>query len=444
MSIETNNPPVETTPLKFGVAQSGECFALSNPYIITPNEDLSVDMQYFETEGNEFVSFGTDNQFPLMVEKILSENNLAPGILTREKGLLYGQGLRLYSEILEDGDFRKQWVQNNDIQNWLDAWDYKSFVRQCLWEFKVMNGFYVKFVKNGANNQITHLEFLSNNHCRAITPTSPLKNMQTVTKFYMYDFRKRTGNTAHIYPRFSKKIDAPISIDYYRDYTLGGDYYALPAYVGALEWIKRSSAVPKYIKHLTENSITAIYHIHSPQTYWDTLKDELKQQHRELDTTKILEKLEEKRIQIFNELQSTLSGSVNAGQFFETIDFIDDRGQAHVWKIEKIDQNIDKTIDAHLAVKTAADSATTSGIGLPPALANFVVGGDVSSGSQSLYAYKLYLASDVTIPEEIILESLNKAIKFNFPKKNIQIGFYRPIVKTEDSINSGERLKNNV
>ena len=443
MSTETNKAIEAVIPLKFGMTQSGQCFALSNPYLISQNDDISIDMKTFEKGGSGYVNFGVDNKLPLMIDSILSENNLAPGILTREKGLLYGQGLKLYKEVLEDGSFRKEWTQDEAIQAWLDSWDYKNYVRQCLWEFKVMNGFFVKFIKTKDNRSIHHLEFISNSYCRCVAPTTFIGNLSAVDRFYLCDFNNNSS-TAICYPRFSKKPNSDVSIDYYRDYTLGGDYYALPAYIGALEWIKCSSAVPKYIKHLTDNSITAIYHVHSPERYWDNLKEEITTNNPSLKPSEILEKLEEKRIEKFNSFSETLSGSINAGKFLETIDFVDDRGVSHSWKIEKIDQNIDKTIDAHLAVKTAADSATTSGIGIPPALSNIVVEGQLSSGSQSLYAYKLYLASDVTIPEEIILEPLNKAIKFNFPNTTTKVGFYRPIVKTEDSIHSGERIKNKI
>ncbi len=92
---------------------------------------------------------------------------------------------------------------------------------------------------------------------------------------------------------------------------------------------------------------------------------------------------------------------------------LDEPGQQWSWKITPIDQKIKDFIDAQIRVSEKADSATTSGIGLHPALSNIMVDGKLSSGSEMLYALKLYLASDVTISEEVVLEGINRAIQIN-------------------------------
>lgn len=91
-----------------------------------------------------------------------------------------------------------------------------------------------------------------------------------------------------------------------------------------------------------------------------------------------------------------------------------------------------------------ADSATASGMGLHPALSNIMVDGKLASGSEQLYALKLYLATEVDIPEMIVTRAINAAIAANWPAKKLKLGFYHDIVKTEDSVTSGERVKNAV
>ena len=154
--------------------------------------------------------------------------------------------------------------------------------------------------------------------------------------------------------------------------------------------------------------------------------------------------LEELKNTIMSKLAETLSGKKNAGKFFHTITLEDDNGKPWEWNIEPIDQKITDFIEAQIKVSEKADSATTSGIGLHPALSNIMVAGKLSSGSEMLYALKLYLGSDTAIPEAIILQSLNRAIAINFPDKDLQLGFYHQVIMKEDEVSPSNRLKNNI
>ena len=107
--------------------------------------------------------------------------------------------------------------------------------------------------------------------------------------------------------------------------------------------------------------------------------------------------------------------------------------------------NIDKYIDALTKISRIADSSTTSGLGLNPALANIIIDGKGDSGSQMLYALKLFYGADTQIPEEIALEAINDAIRINFPhKKGVFMGLYRKVINKEDNVSSGDRATNQV
>ena len=119
-------------------------------------------------------------------------------------------------------------------------------------------------------------------------------------------------------------------------------------------------------------------------------------------------------------------------------------GNLQEWKITPIDQKIQEFVTAQIDIAKYADSAATSGMGRHPALSNIQVEGKLASGSEQLYAFKLYLSTEVDIDETIVCQTLNDAIAINFPSKNVKIGFYHDVVKTEDSVTSSERLKNKV
>ncbi|MBQ9597948.1 MAG: hypothetical protein IJR34_06835, partial [Bacteroidales bacterium] len=71
-----------------------------------------------------------------------------------------------------------------------------------------------------------------------------------------------------------------------------------------------------------------------------------------------------------------------------------------------------------------------------------MVNGKLASGSELLYAFKLYLHTDLEIPTSIILEPINQAIAYNFPGKNVKLGFYHQSIQSEEALSSGQRLKN--
>ena len=140
-----------------------------------------------------------------------------------------------------------------------------------------------------------------------------------------------------------------------------------------------------------------------------------------------------------------MAGQKNAGKFFSCVDFVDEFGNVQSWKVEPIEMNIDKYIEAQAKISRIADSSTTSGFGLSPALANIIIDGKSDSGSQMLYALKIFYGADTQIPEEIALEAINDAIRINFPnKKGIFLGIYRKVINKEDNVSASDRSTNQV
>ena len=141
-------------------------------------------------------------------------------------------------------------------------------------------------------------------------------------------------------------------------------------------------------------------------------------------------------------MTDVLSGKENAGKMLHTIDLYDDNGNPISWKIEPIEQKMKDFVETQLKISEASTSAITSGMGLHPSLSNIMVNGKLASGSELLYAFKLYLSSDVDIASSIILEPINQAIAFNFPDKNLKLGFYHRSVKSEEATSPKDRVKN--
>jgi hypothetical protein len=205
----------------------------------------------------------------------------------------------------------------------------------------------------------------------------------------------------------------------------------------------RSSDIPDVLAYLSENGITSSFHIHSPAGYWEAKMERIRKTYPDKPDAWLEKKLDETKDLLFESMAKTLTGKKNAGKYIETVDFYDDDRNLCAWKVDTIDQKVKDFIESQLKISEKADSATTSGMGLHPSLSNIIVNGQLSSGSQMLYALKLYMASDTTIPEEVIFEPINQAIAANFPGTKVRMGFFHPVVMKEEDVAPKNRVVQN-
>lgn len=401
--------------------------------------------------GKEMVPFGANNDLPEQIRNIMDDNNLAPGILEREMGLLYGDGPMLYKVVYEGGYVTREYVSDPEIESWLADWNYKRYVDMAMVEFKYMKGVFVKRYRNrgarvpGMRSFIRNLEVVPATDARLAWPERPPYRLENVKKVYVGDFSNNCLHTGIIsYPVYDPwdPLRHPVSVGYHNKYSFGRNFYSVPAYYGSLQWIMRSSDIPQVLQYLSENGITSAFHIHSPALYWEQKREKLEKMHPTNTDAQIDKMLEVLKDEFFEKMASVLTGNKNAGKFIETVDFYDNDGNFCSWKVESIDQKIKDFIDAQIKISEKADSATTSGMGLHPSLSNIIVNGQLSSGSQMLYALKLYMASDTTIPEEVVFEPVNQAIAANFPKKALKMGFYHHSVMKEEDVDPENRVVN--
>ena len=89
------------------------------------------------------------------------------------------------------------------------------------------------------------------------------------------------------------------------------------------------------------------------------------------------------------------------------------------------------------------DEAKKLGLYLVPM--PIIIDGKGDSGSQMLYALKLFYGADTQIPEDVCLEAINDAIHINFPdKKDLFLGIYRKVINKEDNVTASDRAINQV
>lgn len=430
----------------YGALQAhGQVFTYATDY--NPREDGPINTEdSLSWDRHSFIgdylvlNYGDYNNLPEKIKDIIQNNYLVPGILTKKDQLLWGKGPKLYKERFIDGKLVREWQDDEEVQKWLDNTNYLEYFEKAVTDYTTIKGTFTKFKRSRGGrigtNFISRLEHISPNRARY----AKIKSSQAEDPTHIIETDFKFGNirsvkNAKAYRIFDVKEPFKYrhSIYYSNKYTFCQDYYTVPDIYGSLEWIRRSTTVPKIIKYLQENSMYPRYHVESPLGFWDDKEDELKEQCKKLNKTYHPKMLKQYQDDFLSEIAKVMSGVENVGKFWHSTKRIEIKGTSlkeEGWEIKPIDMKIKEFIDAQIEVSNRSDRAVSSGVGLHGALGNVNESARSNSGSEQIYALKNYLKTGIDIPEMIVTKPMNFALKANFPNKGLKIG-----LKTKSTTN---------
>jgi len=395
--------------------------------------------------------YGDYNNLPEVIREVIHKNYIAPGILKKKAQLLWGKGPKLYTEVIENGELKRNWIDDNEIQDWLDSFDYEEYLLKCNVDFNAIEGTFTKFRRSRGGrigkNFISKLEHIKPNRARAAklkadSNTPPTHFIETDWNFSNISSIQK----AIAYNIYNPKAPFryPTSIYYSNMYSFCTDFYTVPDIYGSLPWLKISSDIPKILKHMSDNTMNIKFHIQSPASFWEAkaqmLKDNLKD-----GQTYSPKMLKDYKQEFFRQVTEVLSGIENVGKFLHTEKVMNVDGANLLeqgWDIKPIDMKIKDYVDSQIAISNRSDRAVSGGIGLHGALGNVNESARSNSGSEQIYALKNYLQTGIDIPEMIVCKPINLAIRANFPGKKVKLGFYHDAAKAEQEETPLDRLIN--
>lgn len=386
--------------------------------------------------------YGEMNQLPNMLRNVIYSNSIVPGQLFQKNGLFWGQGPKLYRESIVDNAIVRENIEDPEIEAWLETWDWEKYLQKCTADFSVIESCYTKFVNKkgwriGSNLQISYLEH--------VAPNKPLVvgKLQTPTHIIMH--RPDYPEIYDVYELFDKfkPFKSGISIHYANLYTFCSDFFSIPQIFGSVPWIIQSTNVPKFFEALSKNSVNIKYHITSPMAFWTAVEDKLKNDCIDQKKTYKKSMLTAYKKKLLTQIQTVLSSYENAGKFWHSEQVLQEIGGSMVeqgWKITKIEQNMAETVTAQIAIATKADKSVAVGMGIDSAIGGVTEQGRSGSGSEKYYAVNNFYQIGIDLPEMVIFEAMNAAIKINFPeKKKIKMGFYREQPKMQQDMSPADR-----
>lgn len=434
--------------------------AIENPRDLKPEnrEGISLDWtnSEYQLENYTVYPYGATNDLPKEIRDVVQENYIAPGILKKKTQLLWGQGPKLYREEFdENGVLVKRWADNSEIQNWLDSWDYETYLMKAAVDFHhiecVGTMFYLdRGHRIGRAPRIAKLEHRNPNHHRLAKRSSDRGNTPTHCIYTPNFDRMFNKSFDHkVYPLFDYSNPfGHLNAFYYSNmYSFCSDYYAVPDLYGSLEWLRRSTAVPLILRALSKNSINVKYHVISPAAFWEQMKKELEDKCIAEGKPYKDSMLLRERTNYLRKVTKALSGADNTGKFWHTVKYVEVDGNNIIeqgWEIKEIPGNLKDLVMSNIEINQEAARAVAAGVGMHPALGGAGEAGKADSGSEQLYALKNYLVTGIDIPEMIVCKALNYAIKANFPNSNLKIGFYHIAPQREQDVTSSQRIKEQV
>ena len=403
---------------------------------------------YITVNGTNIIPYGADNDLPGTVVNLLEGFYAGEGIMGKKAGLQWGDGPRLFREAIDGENIPyRAWAMDPEVYSELEKGEWRIHMHRCLIDLLHLEGFWVKIIRTRGGRipgegKISRIEHIPANKARYVWAgigVSPRKAM-------VADFPIADPRTCKIYPLFdpADPLKHPVSVAYFNIYSFGHDFYSVPRFIGAFDWIKLATTLAPLLLAYNENASAISKHIESPASYWERHEARIKElcmQTGEIYDPKMMEDFKNTAMEHF---AAALTGKENAGKFVHTSRFFNpDANDFEGWKITPIDNKLKEYIEAQMAICKKSEAAATSGFGLDPSLSNLILDTKLGSGSEKLYALKVYNATETAVPDFVLCRPWQILLDTNHPGSGLKVGLYRRVVEAEKNVNPENRVKEN-
>lgn len=428
------------------------------------------------------------NLYPQEVFSVTSESKLLPEIINKQVKFLFGKGPRLYQEVTEgEGHNRKIYqmpVENPEIEDWLNSWEDNGF--DSAWVYlknRAVDFYYVNtccskwhFNKSrrfpGVSDvlKVRALSYIGADEARLATTkdglTQRIKNSDC--KYVIVgDWLNPNKYEYEVFQRLNTAdpFRYPTAVSFDSEKTFSKWIYAFNDWFrGLYEWIKASNLTPKYLNSYLKNALNAHIHVIIPGSWYNQQRDTLQTICEENLTGSAPVQAEYCGVKLIDdkgepipfyetmvdiiirhkleEITSMMAGEgKNQGKLWASTKWEKDDG----WQFEEFPGKYKEFFTTVIDYDKRADQVTLAGKGVLPAISGVDKDGAISnSGSEIYYSYLIYQSS-LSLPEDLVLRDLNRALRYNWPetaKQKIKFKFWIDIpAKLQDTTPSA-RLSN--
>ena len=346
--------------------------------------DLNGRYKLGHTTLGDYIKFGVNDDFPVILEKMLRQSPVHSGILTKKAKMIAGNDISYNDEFLKTNKAKRELkvFLNNCAGNNQGMYDVISHAA-FQYEHKGACAFYVRW--NQTRSKILEFKSLDPKGVRAAEPNEKGEVTHYIVR---RTFGYGSNSVQHNEPRkikaFSKyDKSAKEAILYIANPYSGNPYYGVPNYISAFHYIASDFEFGKHIKNSAENGFT-------PKVLATFIGRNMSN---------------EQKAEEYAKFKESFTGS-DADNFI--VSWVKKDEDAP--KFTPLDvSNLDKTIDV-LSRLNDAKILTAHNITSPTLFGVMVSGKLGGTGNELVTAYQIFRATETLPNREIILGGIERVM----------------------------------
>lgn len=381
----------------------------------------------------EIKFWGEKNLLPYEREALIKANNIIPELLRTKRDIIMGQGIYPFRERFADGKRNVDEIEMpTEIADWMTQSNFHDYLMTATANLAVHFNVFTEFVRD-KGKRIFSIEAKQCRHVRA----QKHDNNGVIRNYYWCGKWNRPRDKDAVIetiPVYDPTINQPKFMLHTGDELLYDDYYYMPTWWGGKTWIQLANKIPLFHISNLNNGYAIRWHIEVPKDYfYDYTSQQLTPDQQKSAKTKE----SEARQAFLDKINDFLSGASNAGRaVFTEYEISKSLGKEFPGiKIQAL--NADMKDEALLKLFDKSNEANISGQGVHPSLAAIQSAGKLSSGSEILNAFNMFVAIKAPTPRKILLKPLELVQKINGWDPTIKFGFKDIELATLDMNPSG-------
>lgn len=183
--------------------------------------------------NNNIVTWGDDNCYPYFILELLNKSSIHNAIINRKTLMLISNGVNT-DELDEEGLFLFN-NQNNKL-------NLNNILYKLFYDLEVFGGFTFQVIYNKKLDKIVEINYVPIHKLRFDKDMKYIYYFKNINKFYI-----KNGIKMNL---FDLNNPTDSQIFYYKEYRPGVEYYPIPNYISAINWIELDYEISNY--HLNQ------------------------------------------------------------------------------------------------------------------------------------------------------------------------------------------------
>ena len=347
-------------------------------------DDLNGRYRLGHTEVGDYIKFGANDDFPVILEKMLRQSPVHSGILTKKAKMVVGKDISYDDAFLTTNKSKaelKAFLNNcgGNNKGMYDVLTHAAF----QYEHKGASALYVRW--NKERTKIIEFKSLDPKGVRAAEPNAKGEITHYIVR---RSFGYGAASVQHNEPRKIKafnKFDksGTEAVLYIANPYSGNPYYGVPNYISAFHYIESDFAFGKHIKNSAENGF-------SPRVLATFIGRNMSAEQKREEYAKFKESFTGAEADNF--IVSWVKKAEDAPTF-EPLDVT----------------NLDKTVDV-LSRLNDAKILTAHNVTSPTLFGVMVSGKLGGTGNELVTAYQIFRATETLPNREILLDGVNRIL----------------------------------